>query len=326
VCVKLCGNPLTRVLDNKNIRWVLIGNGNQGSKHRLALEQSCVAVIDCPTLGEGIAELSLIPLNIYDAVIIATPEEVKAGYVKYALQNSKHVLVEKPFELDTELYTLIMRSISSGIFFETAYDHMFDPGVEIFVTRAKEVIQSKQPWTSITMNYSFGTEALIINSSWMDFGGGPWELVAPHILKILYELDDLEPNFSYGFGFSSLKSPSTVIALGSGRNLVRLSASYTSWLNDFTLDLTWPDGSLELQGLTKWGSSEFTEYERIHPAGVPKVIQKIRLEPRTAVDAVKELHARAFSVDLVKALDCDLKISKNLKSCRRALLDGNYTA
>lgn len=317
---------MTRVFENKNIRWVLIGNGNQGSKHRLALKQSCVAVIDCPTLDEGIAELSLIPLNFYDAVIIATPEEVKPDYVKYALQNSKHVLVEKPFELDAELCALITRSLSSGIFFETAYDHMFDSGIEIFVTRAKEVIQSKPPWSSIRMNYSFGTEALIFNSSWMDFGGGPWELVAPHILKILYELDDTEPNFSYGFGFSNLTSPSTVIALSSGRNLIQLSTSYTSWLNDFTLDFTWPGGSLELLGLTKWGSSEFTEYERIHPAGVPKVIQKIRFDSRTALDAVKELHARAFSRDLVKALACDLKISKNLESCRRALLDGNYTA
>ena len=317
---------MTRVFDNKNIRWVLIGNGNQGSKHRLALEQSCVAVIDCPTLGEGIAELSLIPSNFYDAVIIATPEKVKPDYVKYALQNSKHVLVEKPFELDAELCALITRSLSSGIFFETAYDHMFDSGIEIFVSRAKEVIQSNPPWSSIRMNYSFGTEALIFNSSWMDFGGGPWELVSPHILKILYELDDTEPNFSYGFGFSSLTSPSTVIALSSGRNLIQLSTSYTSWLNDFTLDFTWPDGSLELLGLTKWGSSEFTEYQRTHPAGVPKVIQKIQFDSRTAVDAVKELHVRAFSRDLVKALECDLKISKNLESCRRALLDGNYTA
>jgi predicted dehydrogenase len=317
---------LKRVFDNQNIRWVLVGNGNQGSKHRLALGQSCVAVIDCSTFAEGIAGLKSIPSNFYDAVVIATPEEVKPGYVKYALQNSKHVLVEKPFELNAELCVLIKRSLTAGIFFETAYDHMFDSGVEFFVTRAKEVIQGNPSWSTIRMNYSFGTEALIFDSPWMDFGGGPWELVAPHILKILYELDDMEPNFSFGFGFSNLKSPSTVIALSSGRNLVQLSTSYTSWLNDFTLNFTWTGGSLELFGLTKWGSSEFIEYERIHPAGIPKVIQKMRFDSRTPVDAVRELHARAFSKDLVKALECDLKISKNLERCRKALLDGNYTA
>ena len=317
---------MTKAFDNKNIRWVLIGNGNQGSKHRIALEQSCVAVIDFPTLGEGIAELGLIPLNYYDALIIATPEEVKSEYVKYALKNSKHVLVEKPFELDAELCALITESLSNGIFFETAYDHMFDSGIEIFITKVKEVKQGNPSWSSLRMNYSFGTEALILNSAWMDFGGGPWELVAPHILKILYEVDDTEQNFTYGFGFSNLTSPSSVIALSSGRNLIQLSTSYTSWSNDFTLDFTWPGGSLQLLGLTKWGRSKFTEFERIYPAGVPKVIQEIHFDPRTAVDAVKELHAQAFSGDLVKALACDLRISKNLESCRKALFDGDYTA
>lgn len=305
----------------------MIGHGNQGKKHSQALGNSCVGVVDESSLKAGINALNSISDDSYNAVVIATPEFVKNEYITYALSKNKHVLVEKPIELDSELQILIQDSLTAGISFETAYDHQFDSGVRSFIEKVKQIPEEELIWSSLRINYSFGTESLIIESPWMDFGTGPWELVAPHALRILCELDDGEANeFEFSFGIANLESPSTVTAVRSGKKYTEITTSYTSWLNTFSLSFTWNEGTIELNGLTKWGESSLTQYKRVHPAGKPEIIETVKFESRSPVQAVATLHQQVFSRDLNYSLSCDLRIADFLKFARRELLTRNYSS
>jgi predicted dehydrogenase len=309
-----------------NLRWVVVGNGNQGGKHREVLGSSCVGVVDESSISAGVAALDQYSTDSYDAIVISTPEHVKNTYIEYALNKKKSVLVEKPIDVDPNLLQLIEKSLADGIHFETAYDHQIDPGIMYLVEKVKSVPKEELDWSTLKINYSFGTQALIKNSPWMDFGTGPWELVAPHALRILCELDSgSDDEFLYSFGMGNLQSPSTVTAVRSGKNYVEVTTSYTSWLNTFSMNFTWEEGTLELSGLTKWGSSTFSEYKRIHPAGKPDLIEIKVFEARTPLEAVAALHKVVFDKDLSHSLACDLKIANYLTEARKQLLVWNNT-
>lgn len=309
-----------------NLRWIVIGNGNQGGKHREVLGSSCIGVVDESSISAGIAALDQYSIDSYDAIVIATPEHVKNTYIEYALNKKKSVLVEKPIEVDSNLLQLIEMSLADGIPFETAYDHQIDPGIMYLIEKVKSVPREELAWSTLKINYSFGTQALIENSPWMDFGTGPWELVAPHALRILCDLDSSSADeFHYSFGIGNLKSPSTVTAVRSGKNYVEVTTSYTSWLNTFSINFTWEEGTIELSGLTKWGSSTFSEYKRIHPAGKPDLIESRVFNARTPLEAVAALHKVVFDKDLTHSLTCDLRIANYLTEARRQLLAWNNT-
>jgi hypothetical protein len=158
----------------------------------------------------------------------------------------------------------------------------------------------------------------------MDFGTGPWELVAPHILKILLEIQPASNvDFDFSFGFSDLNSPSTVLATHSGKNFVQLATSYTSWKNNFRLELSWSGGSLELDGLTKWADSYLVEYKRVLPAGAPTEVNRVINQARTPTQAVAVMYSNVFTGDLVAALSVDSSISSALRLAREALLRWN---
>lgn len=304
----------------------MIGNGNQGSKHRLALGGNCVGVVDELSTDAGITALSNFSTENYDAVVIATPEQVKNFYIEYALGRKKSVLVEKPIEIDAKLARLIEDSLQRNLSFETAYDHQFDPGIMLLIERVKALAPSQLKWTNLKMNYSFGTEALVQGSDWMDFGTGPWELVAPHVLRILCDIDqDSSEDFEFSFGMGNLNSPSTVTGVRSGQHYAEITTSYTSWLNSFSINFTWEEGNYELSGLTKWGESIFTGYKRIHPAGKPTIIERQVFSPRTPIEAVATLHHNVFSGDLSYALACDEKIAQYLVRARQQLKVWNDT-
>jgi hypothetical protein len=174
------------------------------------------------------------------------------------------------------------------------------------------------------MDYSFGTEALIKESPWMDFGTGPWEIVAPHLLRLICELQISEKlKLDYFFGFANLKSPSSVTAISSGNHFVEISTSYTSWLNNFSIEYIWDEGSIELNGLTKWGGSNFKEYKRVYPAGLPETIQKIEFPGRTPLDAVRTMHENVFKLDPKQTLTYDSSISQIISQARVKLDDRN---
>jgi predicted dehydrogenase len=311
---------------SNNLRWIVVGNGNQGGKHREVLGKSCIGVVDSKSISEGISELEQFSIDSYDALVIATPEHVKNSYIDYALKRKKAVLVEKPIEVEFELLRIIKESLANGINFETAYDHQLDPGIIYLIQKVNSVRQKDISWSSLKINYSFGTEALIKSSPWMDFGTGPWELVAPHALRILCEIDsDSDERFHFSFGMGNLKSPSTVTGVRSGKDYVEITTSYTSWLNTFTINFTWEEGSFELSGLTKWGKSTFSEYARIHPAGKPDLVESKEFQSRTPKEAVAALHKVVFQKDLLESLSYDLRIAESLVEARNQLLSWEDT-
>lgn len=306
------------------IRWVVIGNGNQGSKHVAALGPACIGVIDQSSTERGLAALRLLSNDSYDAIAICTPEDAKRSYLNFGIQNKKFVLVEKPLEINEFDLVDFRVLVDDGWKIQTAYDHMFDEGVRQFISRAKQILNTDPSWSSLRLNYSFGTEELIKNSLWMDFGTGPWELVAPHILKIFLEIQpESAVDFDFSFGFSDLNSPSTVLATHSGKNFVQLATSYTSWKNNFRLELSWSGGSLELDGLTKWGDSCLVEYKRVLPAGAPTEVNRVLNQARTPTQAVAVMYSNVFTGDLAAALSVDSRISTALRLARDALLRWN---
>jgi hypothetical protein len=111
----------------------------------------------------------------------------------------------------------------------------------------------------------------------------------------------------------------------SGEYYVEVSTSYTSWLNTFSINFTWEEGTFELIGLTKWGASTFSEYKRIHPAGKPDLVESKVFEARTPLEAVAALHQVVFKKDLSHSLSCDLRIADHLSQARKQLIVWNNT-
>jgi hypothetical protein len=64
-----------------------------------------------------------------------------------------------------------------------------------------------------------------------------------------------------------------VLATDDGR--IEIEASYLHWKNTFSIDLFGELGSLHVNGLRKWGTSELILRQRVLPSGVPHETREV---------------------------------------------------
>ena len=81
------------------MRIVVVGLGVQGNKRFLRAKDSVVATVDPVNPKADYKLLWEVPVQMYDAVILSTPDEYKYELIQFALRNKKHVMVEKPLSL-----------------------------------------------------------------------------------------------------------------------------------------------------------------------------------------------------------------------------------
>lgn len=301
-----------------NLPWVVIGAGNQGSKHIYALKENCIGVIDTSNLREGLTTLQKLVRKGARNVIIATPENVKADYVNESMSLKLNVAVEKPMPLEDGLYFSISQYLKQGYRFQTMYDHLTDSLISQAIIEIRQKLKEFPEWTSFCAEYGFGTRNLIQKSPWMDFGTGPWELVSPHVLKIAAEiglLDETKLNFDFGFG--GLNAPTQVFASKGGMNFLTFDTSYISWKNTFRIIFRYESGLIEMNGLEKWGNATLRFYEMDFSENHPRLVKD--LNSNAKITYVERLHQSIFEIDLNQSLKHDKLIWQHICDAKNSL-------
>lgn len=301
---------------------VVVGLGVQGRKRLAIAGRDVVATVD-PVIPEAqYRTIDEVPLDVFDAALVCTPDDAKVEMVAYLLGNGKHVLVEKPLVApdDTMLENLVSICAKTGAVCYTAYNHRFEP----HFLRMREVIESGilGRLYLCRMFYGNGTAHDVRQSPWRDKGAGVLTDLGSHLLDTAL------------FWFGALDGPFVVwsanrfenrgfdhIVFGSrGTPILEMEGTFVSWRNSFTADVYGERGSAHINLLCKWGPSIFTLRTRVLPSGRPleESVTLVQPDPTWALEYehFKMLCRKGESSNLAN----DVKLNAVLNNLTRAAL------
>ncbi len=111
------------------MRYVVVGLGNIGRRRQALLGSDCVATADPFNSAAAYRSVRDVPLDSYDAAILAIPDAGKLDLATFLLGQGKHVLVEKPLPLPDEATARRLERLARGrrLALYTAYNHRFEP-------------------------------------------------------------------------------------------------------------------------------------------------------------------------------------------------------
>lgn len=259
------------MVNNMEMRVIIVGLGVQGNKRRAVAGKEVVATVDPVHPDANYRSLAEVPLDIYDAAVVCTPDNTKLELLTHLLSHGKHLLVEKPlFATDRgTLETLGKIARSKGVVCYTAYNHRFEP----HFVRMKQAIESGRLGKvyCVRMFYGNGTARLVRDSAWRDQGAGVLPDLGSHLLDTvlfwfgkpslpfeIYSCNRFENRSFDHFSFGVNGSP-----------LLQLEITLLNWRNHFYADVFAEKGSAHIQSLCKWGPSTFTLRDRKFPSGRP---------------------------------------------------------
>ena len=253
------------------MRVVLVGLGNQGKKRQRVAGDDLVATVD-PFQGDATyRHIEQVPLQIFDAALVCTPDKDKVATLKYLLSNNKHVLVEKPLITANEAELNELRDIASErrIACYTAYNHRFEPHIARMNRLIRDGILGDI--YSARFYYGNGSAKDVKNSPWRDTGMGVLADLGSHLLDLVaFFWGQREDKFEkWSFNRFENRALDHVIFGASQTPVVELEATLLSWRNSFRVDVYGETGSAHIDCLCKWGPSCFTSRKRILPSGKP---------------------------------------------------------
>jgi scyllo-inositol 2-dehydrogenase (NADP+) len=245
--------------------------GVQGCKRRAIAGEEVVAIVDPVHAEADYKSLVEVPLSIYDAALVCTPDNVKLDLLKHLLSNGKHLLVEKPLltSENSKLKELVRIAKSKGVICYTAYNHRFEP----HFVRMKQTIESGKLGKiyCARMFYGNGTARLVRDSAWRDQGAGVLPDLGSHLLDTalfwfgkpsvpfkIYSCNRFENSSFDHFFFGANGSP-----------VLQFEMTLLNWRNHFYADVFAEKGSAHIQSLCKWGPSTFIFRDRKLPSGRP---------------------------------------------------------
>ncbi len=256
------------------MKTIVIGLGIQGNKRREHCGDDFVCYIDPNIKAANYKWIYEVPLNRFDAACVCVPNSKKLQIIRYLLENSKHILVEKPFwcEHQVGLKDLHYLTAKNKCVLYTGYNHRFEPAL----VEAKELINNDKLGKiyHCRMFYGNGTAKLVKESPWRDSGIGIFGEIGSHLLDLTQFLFGGYAWFQNVELISSAcfenETPDHIVFEASdGDFAVECEATYCSWLNTFTLGILGEKGSLRINGFCKWGGSILEWSKRIYPSGIP---------------------------------------------------------
>jgi len=275
------------------MRLLIVGLGVQGRKRLAAAGASVVATVDPAMPEASYGTLRDVPLEVFDAACVCTPDQVKLDLVRYLLAHGKHVLIEKPLLAeDPEMIRgLADLARSAGAACYTAYNHRFEP----HVARLKDVLASGTLGRLFhaRLCYGNGTARDVRSSLWRDQGLGVLSDLGSHLLDLACFLfgRPAGPFEAWGLHrFENRACDHVVFGTMSDAPAVACEASLVCWRNTFTIDVFGERGSAHVEGLCKWGGSTFTVRRRVFPSGRPEE----RVETATGPDPTWTLEQAHF--------------------------------
>ena len=297
---------------------LIIGFGTQGKKRldHITKNQTNTAIYDKFYNGTHeniIKNLDKVNLNKISHVYICLPENQKEKYLKYFLSLNKHVLIEKPLSLDSQLIKSLIKNIKSTSY--TAYNHRFEP----HIIHIKKILQKKTIGEIYNLKIYYGNgTAMLWKNNWRsqdkfsilhDLGS--------HVLDIiLFLFDSLPKKFQINIAQKN-ELPCYDFFQFSSRDKISLSAtlSIINWQNYFYLDIIGSKGSVHLNGLCKWGPSILKVNRRVLPSGFP--IQKVnKLIMKDPTWALEEKYFRKISKSGINNLENDILINSAIEKIK----------
>jgi len=273
------------------MRAVVVGLGVQGRKRAAVADTDLVATVDPAVNCADYQDLLQVPSEMYDAVLLCVPDSTKFNLIRRALEAGKSVLVEKPLALtrdERELIEKIRRD--SGVTLYVAYNHRFEP----HIASAAKVFSFGSlgdPYFA-HLSYGNGTAAQVRQSVWRDTGLGVIPDLASHLLDMVefwWGLEDRQLSVAQTNIFENRACDQATLIL-TGRPAVVMQVSLVSWRNQFRAQVQCSNGSIDIEGLCKWGPSTLIQRDRKFPSGRPDEQASTLINP----DPTWELEYRYF--------------------------------
>lgn len=255
-------------MNGLRLRYLVLGYGNIGAKRKAVLGPRCVATVDPINAAADFRTPAECPPDRYDAAILAVPNDVKVELIRYFLERGKPVLVEKPLLLEPETAdALAALAVRTGTIWYTAYNFRFEPHVLTLKRRLASgeigrVYRAR-------MFYGNGTAGNIAGT-WRDAGYGVLEDMASHLIDLTgYVFGKAGCDFEvWDLARHELKVPDHCVLATADHEIV-IECSFLAWKNRWLIEVTGERGSIEMNGLTKWGPSELIVRRRRFPSGPP---------------------------------------------------------
>jgi predicted dehydrogenase len=302
------------------MKYLLVGLGNIGGKRRGVLGDRCVATVDPFNADADFRQPEECPTDRYDAAILAVPNDVKVRLMEYFLSRGKHVLVEKPLILDAATAGQLSRAGRAGrAIWYTSYNFRFEPNV-LALKRHLEAGAIGRLYR-VRMFYGNGTAGNIV-ATWRDSPLGILEDMASHLIDL--------SGFVFGrFGADfrvwerrsyELKGFDHCL-LATDDRMVTIECSFLSWKNRWRIEALGEEGTLEMNGLTKWGKSELTILRRRRPSGIPDERREVAHgpDPTWAADI---RHFEEMAATGATSCENDLWLSRTVQAAATARLEG----
>jgi len=305
------------------MRVIVVGLGVQGKKRLAVAGKEAVATVDPVSPEAEHRSVEDVPLDVYDAALVCTPDEAKIGLLAYLLYKRKHVLVEKPLFADgpADLQRLKELAETNRTVCYTAYNHRFEPHFE----RMKTLIASGRLGRiySARMFYGNGTARLVRDSAWRDKGAGVLPDLGSHLLDTaLFWFGRPTAPFRV---FSANRFENRAfdhVAFGAnGSPVLQMEVTLLSWRNHFYADVFAEGGSAHIQSLCKWGPSTFIARTRKLPSGRPDE-EPITLEQPDPTWEIEYRHFKNLCATGGNNIDNDIWINDVLSSLSRSALAG----
>ncbi len=237
-------------------------------------EQLAAAHVGCIAAADWEAFVNRPDVHI---VIVATTNDQLAPITLAAIQNGKHVLVEKPAARSAaELRPVVEAAAASSVVVRVGFNHRFHPAL----LKSREIVDSGAlgPLMFVRGRYGHGGR-LGMEKEWRGnpalSGGGEMLDQGVHLIDLarwfLGEFTDVSGHVATFFwnwpvednGFALLKTASGKVAW--------LHASCSEWKNLFSLEIYGRDGKLAIDGLGgSYGVERLAYYKMLPRMGPPE--------------------------------------------------------
>ena len=167
------------------MKFIIVGFGVQGKKRAKVAGKNCVAIVDPFEKKADYKSVFDVPLELFDAAMICTPDSQKNEIIIHLLKKNKHVLVEKPLLDDKKINLQHIKKLCERkkLTCYTAYNHRFEP----HFINIKKILESKILGKIYYCHlfYGNGTARLVRKNKWRDKGLGVIQDLGPHLMDTI---------------------------------------------------------------------------------------------------------------------------------------------
>jgi predicted dehydrogenase len=274
------------------VNVAIVGCGLVGQKRAKALPEGSLVIcadsnlpraeqlarnyLDCCATSDWRSAVGRSDVNV---VIVATPNNFLTEIAAAAIQQGKHVLVEKPAARHVEeLGPLLTAAETKAVFVRVGFNHRYHRAFQ----KAREIVDSGALGPLMFLRARYGHGGRIgYDNEWRarpEYSGGG-ELIdqGVHIIDLArWFLGDFVEIDGYAhtyFWNMPVDDNAFLLLKTAGRQVAFLHASCTEWKNMFSFELYGRIGKLQIDGLGgSYGVERLAYYQMLPEMGPPETM------------------------------------------------------